>query len=208
VSYRLYGAHGSGASIVESVLAELGITYDYERLDMKNHAQREAPYASVNPHMKVPTLVTPEGETITESAAIVITLAERHPDGGVLPPAKSPERARALRWLLFGAAELYPIVEIIDYPERFAPEGADPAPVKARAQSIWNERWKTVEGALGDGPYLLGETFCATDIYLAVLSRWDLPTADAPKVERLARAVGARPALTEIWARNFPQRIH
>jgi RNA polymerase sigma-70 factor (ECF subfamily) len=69
---------------------------------------------------------------------------------------------------------------------------------------IWRDRWRIVEGALDAGPFLLGERFCATDLYLAALSRWDLPSAwraaNLPKVERLAAEVAQRPALREVGA--------
>lgn len=208
MSYALYGARGSGSSIVEAVLAELRVAYEFRTLDMKNNAHREAEFSAINPHRKIPTLITPKGETLTESAAIVLTLTDRHPEAGLLRPPGSPERAIALRWLLFAASELYPVVEILDYPERFAADEAAASCVRAAAHETWRARWRTVEQSLGPGPYLLGEQFCATDIYLAVLSRWDMPApwreANIPRVDELARTVGQRPRLREIWARNFP----
>lgn len=210
MGYLLYGANGSGSSIVEAALAEIGADYQVHTVDAAHGAHREAAYAAVNPHRKLPTLVDPDGETLTESAAIVITLAERHLEAQLLPPAASPERARALRWMLFAATELYPIMEIIDHSERFSPDEPCRAGIRETALGIWRSRWCTVEGALGAGPFLLDDRFCAADIYLAALSRWDLPAdfraANLPKIERLAAAVAKRPALREVWARHFPVR--
>ncbi|TPV96184.1 MAG: glutathione S-transferase family protein [Myxococcales bacterium FL481] len=209
MTYTLYGAKGSGSSIIEAALLEIGAAYAFKPVDMRHDAQREGEYTSINPHQKIPTLVTPESETLTESAAIVLTLAERHPQAGLLPPAASPERARALRWLLFAAAELYPVIEIVDYPERFSPDEAARAGVRERANEIWRRRWLTVEAnAIDEGPCVLGHTFCATDIYLAVLSRWNLAndwrSEHLPRVDRLANEVAARPKLRQLWARSFP----
>ena len=64
----------------------------------------------------------PQGETLTESLAILLTLAERHPGAGLLPDTASPGRAAALRWLSFVVTEIYPLVEINDYPQRFEPQ--------------------------------------------------------------------------------------
>lgn len=208
MSYRLYGAHGSGSAIIEALLTEAGQPYDFVRVDLADNAQRDEAYAAVNPHRKVPTLITPEGETLTESAAIAITLDERHPQAGLLPPSGSPLRARALRWMIFAATELYPIIEIVDYPKRFVPDGAEAKGVEARAHEIWRSRWQTIEAdALGDGPYLLGDQFSAVDVALTVMSRWDLPAdfkaAHLPRLERLVDAVRQRPALQEVWSRNI-----
>lgn len=142
--------------------------------------------------------------------AIVLTLAERYPTVPLLPPVATSERARALRWMLFAATELYPIIEIVDYPARFAPDAETGPGVREVAMNTWRQRWRTVEAALSDGPFLLGSQFCATDVYLAVLSRWDLPAewraANLPRLEQLAAAVARRPALQTLWQRHFPAR--
>lgn len=209
MSYLLYGVDGAGSSIVEALLSELGVPYEVSVVDGAAGAHREPGYAAVNPQRKIPTLITPEGETLTESAAILLTLLERHGDGGLLPPAGSAERARALRWLLFSAGELYPMVEFIDYPERMAPDEASAPAVKERADALWKERWRVLEGVLGEGPFLLGEELCITDLHLGALSRW-LDRAwrldNVPKVALLSDEVAARPALAEIWPRHFPKR--
>ena len=64
---------------------------------------------------------TREGFVLTESVAILISLCEQHGEANLLPPVGAKPRAQALRWLLFVATELYPLVEINDYPERFTP---------------------------------------------------------------------------------------
>ncbi|NIP90194.1 MAG: glutathione S-transferase family protein, partial [Gammaproteobacteria bacterium] len=71
--YILYGDVRSGACIVEATLAELGADYVVRNVDLSAAAQRGADYARVNPQRKLPSLITPAGETLTESAAIVLT---------------------------------------------------------------------------------------------------------------------------------------
>ncbi len=207
MTYVLYGCRRSGSCTVELALAEIGAGYELRDVDLASDAQRQEDYASVNPHRKIPSLVTPDGETLTESAAILLTLDERHRDAGLLPPPGSPARAQALRWLLFVATELYPIVEINDYPERFAP-GADAAPaVREIARRIWRDRWSNVERNVAGSPFLLPSGFCLTDIYIAVVSRWaqqeEWRPRNIPKIERLAAAVGARRAAAPVWRRHF-----
>lgn len=208
MTYVLYGVNGAGSSIVEALLSELGVPYEVSFVDGAAGAHREAEYAAVNPQRKIPTLLTPEGETLTESAAILLTLLERHGGGRLMPPPGSAERAQALRWLFFSVGELYPMVEFIDYPERFAPEASSAPAIKERADAMWKERWQVLEGELGEGPYLLGEEACVTDLHLGALSRWLDPEwrrANVPKVARLSDAVAGREALQEIWPRHFPR---
>lgn len=206
MSYRLYGENGSGAGIVELALAELGVPYEWVNVSLRGEEQRAAPYASLNPQRKLPTLLTPGEEVLTESAAIVLVLDERHPEAGLLPAAGTPERAQALRWLVFLAAELYPVIEICDYPRRFAPDDASAPAVREVALGIWRQRWLLVEAAIAGDPWLLPSGFCGTDLYLAVLSRWSLEAAwraqHLPKVEAIVAAVARRPRLQAIWQRH------
>ncbi|MEM1024243.1 MAG: glutathione S-transferase family protein [Myxococcota bacterium] len=205
MGYILYGAYGSGSSTVEAVLAELGVEWRMHVLDVRNDEHKGEAYSAVNPHGKMPSLRTPAGETLTESVAITLTLAERHPDAGIMPPTASPERAQVLRWLLFAASELYPLVELFDHPERFVSNDSDQ--LETRALEKWRARWSLVERSLGPGPYLLGEEFSLADVHIAALSRWDLDAtfrAAHPRIENLARSVALRPAIRPVWLRNFP----
>lgn len=207
MSYVLYGSPGSGSLTVELALAEIGAPYEFHGVSLDSDEQRSAEYTALNPQRKIPTLVTPDGETLTESVAILLTLDRRHPEVALMPPPQSAAYAQALRWLLFVATELYPIVEISDYPERFTPEPVTSAePVREIAWRIWRERWLVLEEHVTGDPYLQPTGFCLSDIYIAVVSRWaqqdDWRPTHIPKVERLAQAVAGRPACAPVWTRN------
>ncbi len=204
MTYVIYGAPGTGSGIIEAACAELGVGYEARDLDARNDEHRGAGYAAVNPHRKMPALEV-GGERITESVAIVLTLDERHPEGRLLPPPASPERAQALRWMLFLATEVYPLVEMIDYPARFVDEGAA-STLRERAEAMTRERWRVLEAHVAGEPYLLPSGFCATDLYITKLAVW----VDAgwrrqhlPRVSALVEAVRARPALAKVWARHI-----
>jgi GST-like protein len=207
MTYIIHGARGSGSSIVEAACAEIGAAYELRDLDVRAEEQRGDAYAALNPQRKLPTLEVDGSEVITESVAIVLTLDERHRDAGLLPSPGSRQRAQALRWMLFTATELYPVIEIIDYPERFAASAEGNEAIRERAKEIWHQRWLVVERNLAGSPYCVDSGFSATDIYIAVLSRWDMTEAwrreHLPKVEALTAAVRARPAIAPVWARHF-----
>ena len=209
MTYTLYGHRRSGSFAVEMALAEIGAVYEVRDVDLEAAAQRDAGYAAVNPHRKLPALVTPAGETLTESAAILLTLDRRHPEAGLLPECEAA-RAQALRWLLFIATEIYPVVEINDYPERFVSAPESVAAQREVARSFWRTRWQIVEDAVAGEPYLLPRGFCLTDLYIAVVSRWAQQDTwrreTLPKVEMLPAAVAARPAIASVWARHCPEK--
>lgn len=208
--YIVHGAPGSGSGIVEAVCAELGVDYLTHNLDARNNEHRHAAYGALNPHHKMPTLELPDGEVLTESAAIVLTLDERHRESGILPRPGSKARAQALRWLVFCVSELYPVIELIDYPQRFTEAGGI-GTLRARAREIWKSRWQVLERHIAGSPYLLVDGFCATDLFISHLSRWDLPKdwrlEYLPRIAALADAVSERPRLASVYARHFPAQV-
>jgi glutathione S-transferase len=209
VDFVLYGDRGSGAFSVEAALAEAGVQYEFRTVSLKENAQRAPDFLAINPSGKMPALKLPEGGIVTESLAILLTLAERFPDAHLLPPHGSFARAQALRWLAFMATELYPMVEIVDYPARFVPEGAESDALRESAREKLRERFLIIEGAVA-GPWLLGEGFSVADIYAAMFSRWDIGSnfrvEKLPKISALANAVAARPRIAPIWQCHFPPR--
>jgi GST-like protein len=214
MTYQLYGEDGSGSGIVELALVQIGAPYQLHHVSLGAEQQRGSAYTKLNRQRKLPTLVTPSGEVLTESAAIVLVLDERHPEAALFPATGTPERAQALRWLLFLAAELYPLVEIIDYPDRFAPEstleaGTAPA-LREVARRIWRERWLHVERAISGTPWLLASGRSWTDVYLAVLSRWaqgdKWRPARLPKVEAIASAISRDERIGAVWRRHHERK--
>ena len=117
------------------------------------------------------------------------------------------ERARAYRWLAFMAGEIYPMVEIVDYPTRFI---AEPAADKLReaARDRVRERILLIERAAA-GPFILQSGFSILDIYAAMFARWSIGRqwreANIPRLNALSDAVSRRPAIAPVWARHFPR---
>ena len=209
MSLVLYGDNGSGAFSVEAALAEAGAPYEFRTVSLRDNAQRAPEFLAINPSGKMPALDVPGEGILTESLAILVMIAERFPDAKLLPPQASFARAQALRWLAFMAAELYPMVEIVDYPERFVPKGAESDALRERAREKLRERILILEKAIA-GPWLLAEGFSVADIYAAMFSRWDIGSefrnANLPKLVALAKAVAERSRIAPIWQRHFPPR--
>jgi glutathione S-transferase len=206
MGYTLYGDLGSGAFSAEAALAEAGAPYSFELVSLERHEQKQPAFLAINPSGKVPALRLPEGEVITESAAILLTLADHFPQSGLLPPQASNARATAYRWLAFMAGEIYPIVEIVDYPERFAPEGAAAEALRKIARDRIRARILLIERVI-EGPFFLAGGFCLLDIYAAMFSRWSLEAdwkrQNLPKLLALADAVSQRSAIAPVWRRHF-----
>ena len=131
--YILHGDIGSGSATVEMALAEAGQAVELREVPLEGDHQLAAAHRALNPMGRIPTLVLPDGMVMTESFAILLTIADRHPDAALLPPAPEPDRARALRWMALLAGEFYPHVTRADYPGRFS---ADPGHAEAIGQRV------------------------------------------------------------------------
>ena len=209
MTWTLHGARGCGSLIAEAACAELGVEVRIRDWDARAGEHQDERYGALNPQHKFPTLESDDGELLIESLAIVLTLDERHP-GKLLPPPASRARARALPWLVFMATELYSIIEFIDFPERLAgdpAEGQGVTIVRDNAKAIWRRRWQLLESRAAASPYFLAEGFSAIDLYIALLSRWDLDpqwrSEQLPRVEAITEAVRERPAVAAVWSRHF-----
>jgi len=206
MSYIVFGDRRSGAFAVEAALAEAGVNYEFHSVSLEKNEQKSSEFLALNPSGKMPALKLPSGEIVTESAAILLTIADRFPQAGLIPPHATFARAEAYRWIAFMASEIYPMVEIVDYPDRFAPAGAEAEALKARAIARIRERMLLVEAAIA-GPWLLAHEFCAADIYAAMFSRWsvgkDWRGKHLPKLNALVEKLAARPRIAPVWQKHF-----
>ncbi|MEI9996467.1 MAG: glutathione S-transferase family protein [Rhizomicrobium sp.] len=209
MTYTIFGDKGSGAFSAEAVLAEAGAPYEFYPVSLEKHEQKKPEFLSINPSGKIPALRLPEGEIVTESAAILLAIADHFPNARLLPPQASAARAQAYRWLAFMASEIYPMVEISDYPERFTPDGTDAEALRAKARARIRERLLIVE-RFADGPWFLSSGFSILDIYASMFTRWRgsigrdwLEQGHIPKLSGIAAGLAARPAIAPVWARHF-----
>src|SRR5690348_17769091 len=99
MKYVLYGDKRSGAFSVECALAEADVLYEFTLVSLEKNEQKGADFLKINPSGKIPALKLPSGEIVTESAGLLLTIADRHPAARLLPPPGSPERAQCFRWL-------------------------------------------------------------------------------------------------------------
>ena len=80
----LYTNPMSRGRIVHWLLDELGAPYELKMLDLQKGEQKAPAYLAINPMGKVPTIVH-RGVAITETAAILIYLADAFPAAKLAP---------------------------------------------------------------------------------------------------------------------------
>lgn len=206
--FVVYGAKGSGSVPIEATLTLLSLPYEVvEAATWEGEAEREA-VAKVNPMRQVPALVLASGEVMTESAAILLWLAEQYPEQRLAPAAGDPRRAAYLRWMVYIPASIYSLYWIRDDPSRLAADAAAEALIQQRTTERIAECWRIMEAQVSPGGYLLGDELSVLDLYVTVVSRWGPRRKrfyeEAPKMAEVVRRVDRDPRLAQKSARRFP----
>lgn len=206
--FVVYGASGSGSVPIEATLRLLDLPYRVEEHAPWAGKEEASRLARINPLAQVPALVLPTGELMTESAAILIWLADTHPDGRLAPAPTDPARAEFLRWMTFVSSAIYALYWIADNPSRIIEKAEDHAAVKARIFDRVAHCWERMGAQLRPGRYLLGEELSVLDLYVATASRWSPGRRRfyqvAPALAEPIRRVDADPRLSALWAERFP----
>ncbi|WP_457420309.1 glutathione S-transferase family protein [Roseateles sp. P5_E7] len=208
-SLTLYGAEASGAVAVEAALTLLGLPYTLiEGATWAEEAARDR-VATSNPMRQIPTLVMPDGEVMTESAAILIYLADLDPAATLAPAPNDPKRRQFLRWMLYVSSAIYALHWIKPDVKRIgAPEAARESVVEAVHERI-AFCWANMDEQLSPGDYLLGDELTVLDLYVAVVSRfgpWRERFCEvAPRMVPAVHRVDADPRLAALWRERFPE---
>jgi GST-like protein len=206
----IYGAATSGSVAVEAALTLIGLPYDLiERAPLHAVGENEAVFA-VNPLRQVPAMVLPGGEVMTESAAMLIWLADRYPEARLAPEPLHRRRAGFLRWMAFVASAIYALAWIRDDPSRLVPDPALHDAVRKLAAERRAVCWRAMEAQINPGRYILGDELSVLDLYVAVISRWGPHRKRfyevAPRMGGIVRRVDADARLATLWAERFPFR--
>ncbi len=157
--------------VVHLALLEIGAPYRLQLVDFSAAAQRDPHYLELNPHGTVPTLLI-DGKPLTESAALLMILADRHPEAHLAPALGTAERDAWYQWIVYLSNTLAATYRFWFYP---ADLGATEhtAMVREALQHKIEGVWDRLEAHLStNGPYLLGPRFSGADLLLTMLMRW------------------------------------
>ena len=205
----LYGAEASGSVAVEAALTLLGLHYTVvEGATWAEEAARDR-VATSNPMRQIPTLVMPDGEVMTESAAILIYLADLDPAAGLAPSPTDPLRRQFLRWMVYVSSAIYSLHWIKPDVKRIgAPETSRDSVVEAVHERI-AFCWANMDEQLNPGDYLLGDELTVLDLYVAVVSRFgpwrERFVEAAPRMAAAVHRVDNDPRLVALWRERFPE---
>lgn len=195
--YVLYGGDFTRSTLVQWLLEEGGIAYEFRKIDILKGEHRAADFLAINPAGLVPALLTPEGDALYEVAALMLYLADRHQLTELAPPVSDPDRGLFLSALFHVAGDIQPEMKRFHFPHRFALRSEDNLKVQELAKSIVFGRLGVIDARLDKrGPYLLGPRFSLADFYLAFWIAYldrNRACAQFPRIGRLYDLVRSRP---------------
>lgn len=180
-------------------LEELGLPYALKPVNVRKGEQKNEAFLALNPNGKVPVLVD-DGFVLTESAAILVYLAEKT---GKLSPQEAIGSARVFEQLFFHASGLSPAFGNAGFFKRSSPE---PQPIaEARFVTEAERILGLLDARLALQTFVTGEEFTIADIaHFGWMWRIQFPglTLDGqPNLSRWYEAVAARPAVQQAIAR-------
>jgi glutathione S-transferase len=200
-----YYAPGTCALASHLALEFSGAPYEAKRLDFKQQQQRTPDYLKINPKGRVPALVTDRG-VLTETPALLQYIAQTFPQAALAPVddvfllAKVNEfnsylcstvhvnhahKGRGYRW--------------VDAADNAALEA-----MKKKVPETMAESFTLIEEQMLKGPWVLGERFSTSDLYLYTLTRWlegdGVAVNRFPKVVDHMRRMDAKPQVQKVVA--------
>lgn len=207
---KLYSYFRSSAAYRVRIALNLkGLAYETTSIHLvKDGGHNKRPdFRAVNPQMRVPVLVTPAGDVLIQSLAIIEYLEETYPEPALLP--KNPvERAkvRALAELI--ACDIHPLNNI--GPLRYLKNemGQEQGAIDA-----WYHHWiiagfEALEALIAAAPYACGSTLTLADLCVVPqvynARRLKVPLDKFPKIVSVDAACLALPAFDRARPENQP----
>jgi len=189
-----YGSPRSSATRTHWMLEEVGVPYEYRRVDLgKPRAERPADFQGASPGGKVPAIVD-QGKPFFESMAINLYLAETYrPELG---PRDSAERAEMLQWSFWIASNVHPLLIVVLYHTALLPEGERRAEEAEKNRGWSADYLALLDQALVDKQWLVGDRFTVADVNVGsvvrLATRVNVPLG--PNVVAWSERLAARPS--------------
>lgn len=167
---KLYGFGPTRSLRALWSLKELGIPFDFEAVNLIAGDHQRPEFLRLNPAGKVPVLV--DGDlVISESAAIVLYLAEKYPEKKLLP-ADLATRSQVYRWVMFAMTELEPPLWRITRHTALLPENKRLPQDVVLAREDFTRMATVFEQHMEGRSFIVGDAVTAADCVTAYVMDW------------------------------------
>lgn len=203
---KLYEFGPTRSIRVRWTLQELGVDFEPIRVNLLAGEHRRPDFLKINPAGKIPVLV--DGDLVlTESVAIVLYLAEKYAERGLLP-AGIEARAQVNRWLLFAATELeQPLWRISRHTTLYPEEDRLPKDVSLAGRDF-KEMAAVLEKHMQGRRFVAGDNATVADFVTAYTLDWGNEAkllGDCPHLLAYMERMYARPLAPPRIAQAFAE---
>lgn len=185
---------------VRLLLAHLGVAYERREVDVIDRSSRPELLGSLNPALRVPTLVLDDGRPLAESNAILWYFG----DGTSFVPADRYERAQVLQWQFFEQYEHEPSLAVVRF---WLAYSGEPEAYADRVESRRAAGYKALDAMerhLAGRDWLVGAGMTIADIslyaYTHVAHEGGFDLAGYPAIQAWLGRVAAEPGHVTIDA--------
>ena len=167
---KLYGTPPTRAARVLWVLKHLEIDCEIVFISLRRGDHRQPSFLALNPAARIPVLVD-EDLVLTESIAICLYLAEKYPEGRLLPN-RLEERAQLYKSLFFLNSEIEaPLERMERHQALYAPEDRNQREVEI-ASGEAKRACEILETTMANREWMVGERLSMLDMVAAYTLAW------------------------------------
>ena len=160
---KIYGDRKSGNCYKVQLICDLlGIKHEWVDVDILAGDTKSDDFLGKNPNGKIPLLELDDGETLSESNAIINYLArgsDFYPEGGLA-------QARILQWQFFEQYSHEPFIAVARFINKYLGLPEEKAEEYASKQAGGHKALQVMDQQLRDKPYITGNNFSTADISL------------------------------------------
>lgn len=201
MTLRFYYSPRSCALASHIVLEQVGADYEAIKVDFGAKQQQSPEYLAVNPKGRVPALATDRG-VITETPAILIYLAQTHPQAGLAPLDDAYSLAQLQSVNSWFCSTVHVAQAHFSRGYRWADDVGAQQAMKAKAPQNMVDAFDWIERELLLGPWMMGANLTVADPYLFTVCNWlagdGIDIARFPRVQAHFQRMLALPAVQRV----------
>ena len=167
---KLYYAPETCALASHIALEQVGAEYQAIRVNFSENEENSPEYLRMNPKGRVPALITDRG-VLTETPAILQFICQSYPDAGLAPLENLFETARMNAFNSYLCSTVHVAHAHRLRGNRWADDPLAIAAMQKKVPQSVGDSFALIEAELR-GPWVLGESYSISDIYLFTLARW------------------------------------
>jgi glutathione S-transferase len=205
MSYTLYNRDGSGGFAVEAALAMADIPFELISLPSSPGTPLDPSFCATNPWGQVPTLTADDGSVMTETAAILIHLAQLYPNT-IAPEPGTAAHGQYVRWLVFAAVNVYESVLRRSYTDRYCDDETAYGAVIGASTRRLADALGVLDDAASTQPFLVSDALTGADLFVVMLYTWARTERRCEHLERIREQVRQHPVVGPLWRRHFGDR--